>query len=217
MKAIPSQFFISESIGHVSALTLLPDGDLKAIVVLAHGAGAGMTHPFMEKLSQKLHSHSIATVRYNFPYIEKKKKMPDVPAVAEKTVGNVLAQITEKYQNVPIFLAGKSFGGRMSSQFASKNNVNAKGIIFYGFPLHAPGKADIQRAEHLKNVKVPLLFLQGTKDALANLQLIEKVCKELPSSTLVTFAGADHSFKIKGKEAIDDLADSTVQWIDKIV
>ena len=174
MKAIPSQFFISESIGHVSALTLLPDGDLKAIMVLAHGAGAGMTHPFMEKLSQKLFSYSIATIRYNFPYMEKKKKMPDVPAVAEKTVGSVLAQITEKYRTVPVFLAGKSFGGRMSSQFASKNDVNAKGIIFYGFPLHAPGKADIQRAGHLKNIKVPLLFLQGTKDALADLQLLKR-------------------------------------------
>ena len=216
MKASPSIFFISDTIGNVSALTLLPEGEMKAVLVLAHGAGAGMAHPFMEKLSQKLLSHFIGTVRYNFPYMEKKKKMPDVPAVAEKTVGRMLAQTAEKYTQIPIFLAGKSFGGRMSSQFASKNDVSASGIIFYGFPLHAPGKEGVQRAEHLKDIKIPMLFLQGTNDALAKLPLIESVCKQLTSSTLVVFDGADHSFKIKGKEAIDELADATVRWIDNV-
>lgn len=143
--------------------------------------------------------------------------MPDVPAVAEKTVGSMLVQVLDMYPSVPVFLAGKSFGGRMSSQFASKNDIDARGIIFYGFPLHAPGKADRQRGEHLKTVKVPMLFLQGTNDALANLDLIMKVCSELPDATLLTFEGADHSFKIKGKEAIDDLADATVRWINKFV
>lgn len=187
------------------------------MLVLAHGAGAGIAHPFMEKLSQGLFAHSIGTIRYNFPYMEKKKKMPDVPAVAEKTVAQMLADVSEEYQGIPIFLAGKSFGGRMSSQFISKNDVNVQGIIFYGFPLHSPGKADIQRAEHLKAIKVPMLFLQGTNDALANLQLIESVCKGLPLSTLVTFTGADHSFKIKGKEAIDELVNATAQWVDKTI
>jgi uncharacterized protein len=214
MDATSSRLLISASIGHVSTLTLLPK-TAKAVIVLAHGAGAGITHPFMETLAQKLFAHSVATVRYNFPYMEKKKKMPDVPAVAEKTVGSVLAFTSEKYNGVPVFLAGKSFGGRMSSQFASKNASSAKGIIFYGFPLHAPGKADIQRANHLNDVKVPMLFLQGTNDALASLPLIEKVCNGLEYATLVTFSGADHSFKIKGKEAIDDLVNATIQWIDK--
>lgn len=214
MKATPSSLLVSDKIGSVSTLTLFPEENAKAMIVLAHGAGAGITHPFMEKLSQKLFTLSIGTIRYNFPYMEKKKKMPDVPAVAEKTVGSVLAQVATKYEGVPIFLAGKSFGGRMSSQFVSKSDVNAKGIIFYGFPLHAPGRADIQRAEHLKAIKIPMLFLQGANDALANLQLIENVCRELPSSTLITFAGADHSFKIKGNEAIDELANATAQWID---
>ncbi len=216
MKASKSTFFISDTIGNVSALTLLPENEMKAIIVLAHGAGAGMVHAFMEKLSQKLLSHSIGTVRYNFPYIEKKKKMPDVPAVAEKTVGQMLSQTIEKYPRVPVFLAGKSFGGRMSSQFASKNAISAKGIIFYGFPLHAPGKDGIERAEHLKNVKIPMLFLQGANDALAKLPLIKNVSSNLPLSTLVVFEGGDHSFKIKGKEAIDDLADATVRWIDNL-
>ena len=216
MKATPSRFLISENIGHVSALSLLP-AEVKAIIVLAHGAGAGMTHPFMEKLSQNLLAYSIGTVRYNFPYIEKKKKIPDVPAVAEKTVGSMLAQVIEKHKGVPVFLGGKSFGGRMSSQFISKNRTDVRGIIFYGFPLHAPGKAGTQRAEHLAHIKVPMLFLQGTNDALANLQLMTEVCGELPSSTLVTFDGADHSFKIKGKEAIMELAKASAEWIEKIL
>ena len=216
MKATPSRFLISESIGDVSALSLIP-ADVKAIIVLAHGAGAGMTHPFMEKLSQNLLAYSIGTIRYNFPYIEKKKKIPDVPAVAEKTVGSMLAQVLEIHEGIPVFLGGKSFGGRMSSQFISKNKTDVRGIIFYGFPLHAPGKAGVQRAEHLANIKVSMLFLQGTNDALANLQLMNEVCSKLPSSTLVTFDGADHSFKIKGKEAIEELAKASAEWIKKIL
>ena len=217
MKAVPSRFLISDSIGYVSALSLLPADNVKAIIVLAHGAGAGITHPFMEKLSQNLLSYSIGTIRYNFPYMEKKKKMPDVPAVAEKTVGTMLTQVAENHKGIPVFLAGKSFGGRMSSQFISKNRTNVKGIIFYGFPLHAPGKAGIQRAEHLTNIQVPMLFLQGTNDALANLELMKEVCDKLPTSTLVTFDGADHSFKIKGKEAIEELAKSSAEWVEKIL
>ena len=216
MKASSSHLIISETIGLVSTLSLWPES-VKAVIALAHGAGAGMSHPFMEKLAQKLFLQSIATLRYNFPYIEKKKKMPDVPAVAEKTVGAVLAHLKKNYADVPVFLAGKSFGGRMSSQFASKNDTSASGIIFYGFPLHAPGKPDTQRAEHLKKVKMPMLFLQGTNDALANLPLMESVCKDLPLATLVKFSGADHSFKTKGKEAIDELVEATRQWIDKTV
>jgi predicted alpha/beta-hydrolase family hydrolase len=215
MKATSSQVVISESIGPVSTLTLSPTTAIAAIA-LAHGAGAGMTHPFMETLAQKLFERSIATVRYNFPYMEKKKKMPDVPAVAEKAVGSVLKHAVEKYAELPVFLAGKSFGGRMSSQFASKGDVKASGIIFYGFPLHAPGKPGNERAAHLKNVKVPMLFLQGTNDTLATLPLIEDVCQALPMATLATFAGADHSFKIKGKEIIDQLVVATVQWIEII-
>ena len=217
MKATQSRFLISDTIGYVSALSLLPADTIKAIIILAHGAGAGMTHPFMEKLSQHLLTYSIGTIRYNFPFIEKKKKMPDVPAVAEKTVSRVLDQVSENHQGVPIFLGGKSFGGRMSSQFISKNETDVRGIIFYGFPLNAPGKDGVQRAEHLSNIKVPMLFLQGTNDALANLDLMKQVCGQLSFSTLVTFEGADHSFKIKGKEAIEELSKASAEWIEKIL
>jgi uncharacterized protein len=216
MKSKLSHLTVSESIGKISLLTLKPT-ETKSILVLAHGAGAGMTHTFMENLASQLGELSIATVRYNFPYMEKQSKRPDVPAVAEKTVGAVLANTQEIFSGTPIFLGGKSFGGRMSSQFFSKQKpAGVMGLVFYGFPLHAPGKSDVQRADHLKSINIPMLFLQGTRDALASLPLIEKVCRELPSATLVKFEGADHSFKIKKSDAMHDLVVNTSQWMEKL-
>jgi predicted alpha/beta-hydrolase family hydrolase len=207
---------ISDSIGEVSYLVNAPQHQ-KAVVVLAHGAGAGMTHRFMETLSIELAGLGIGTVRYNFPYIEKGKKRPDMPAVAEKTVGVVSDHVQKLFPGVPLFLGGKSFGGRMSSQYISKkNSEKIKGIVFYGFPLHAPGAPSMDRAEHLKNVHIPMLFLQGTKDTLADLSLIEKVCSELPTATLVKFEGADHSFKVKKSELIQPLASNTAKWIENV-
>ena len=206
---------VSESVGKVSLLTLMPK-ETKSIIVLAHGAGAGMTHAFMENLAVGLGELSIGTVRYNFPYMEKRSGRPDIPAVAEKTVGAVLANTQEVFSGIPIFLGGKSFGGRMSSQFvANKNPSGVNGIVFYGFPLHAPGKPGSERAAHLKSINIPMLFLQGTRDALASLPLIEKVCEELPSATLVEFEGADHSFKIKKGDALNDLILNTSKWMEK--
>ena len=217
MKSTSSKILVSKTIGSVSSLTLKPQ-NAKAVIALAHGAGAGMKHPFMERLAMQLCGLSVATVRYNFPYMENKKKMPDVPAVAEKTVAEVFANVLEIFSGTPVFLAGKSFGGRMSSQFVSNNNPpDLQGIIFYGFPLHAPGKPDAQRAEHLKAIASPMLFLQGTNDALANISLIEKVSSSLPGATLVKFEGANHSFKVKSKELIDELAVNTCQWIERIL
>ena len=215
MKSTSSSISVSDTIGKVSLLTLKPK-TTKAIIVLAHGAGAPMTHKFMEDLAAALAEHNIATIRYNFPYMEKKSNRPDVPAVAEKTVGAVLHYALEKFPDVPVFLGGKSFGGRMSTQYISKNPVDIGGIILYGFPLHAPGKAGDDRAEHLKAVKVPMLFLQGTKDALATMSLMEKVCANLRTATLVKFEGADHSFKAKKEVLIKELAASTDQWIEKL-
>jgi predicted alpha/beta-hydrolase family hydrolase len=215
MKSTPSTISISDSIGKVSLLTLKPRSP-KAMIVLAHGAGAPMTHKFMEDLAVELASHEIGTIRYNFPYMEKKSKRPDVPAVAEKTVGGVLRHALDKFPDIPVFLGGKSFGGRMSSQYISKNSSEIAGIIFYGFPLHAPGKAGDERAEHLKAIKVPMLFLQGTNDALATISLMEKVCAGLRSATLVKFEGADHSFRAKKVVLIKELAASTAQWIESL-
>lgn len=205
---------ISDGIGQVSYIINTPP-TFKALIILAHGAGAGMTHRFMEELSHELEKLSIASLRYNFPYMEKRAKRPDMPAVAEKTVGVVSAYAQQLFPGVLTFLAGKSFGGRMSSQYASKKSPEGiAGIIFYGFPLHAAGSPSIDRAEHLKAISIPLLFLQGTRDALAQLSLIEKVCAELPNAKLVKYEGADHSFKVKKTELTAELASSTSSWIE---
>ncbi len=211
-----SRVFISETIGYVSIITIEPSKP-QAVMILAHGAGAGMEHRFMENLAAALAEQSIASVRFNFPFVEKGSRRPDVPAVAEKTVEVILSHVQKTFSETPIFLSGKSFGGRMSSQYFSKKHPSGiAGIIFYGFPLHPAGQPGIQRADHLKSIAIPMLFLQGTRDALAELTLIESVCKGLPSATLIKFDGADHSFKIKKNEITDELATHTIQWMREV-
>ncbi len=205
---------VSESIGEVSAEVIEADHP-KAVMTLAHGAGAGMKHPFMIALAKELAANAITTLRFNFPFTENKKGRPDVPAVAHKTIEAALNKAHELFPKLPVFGSGKSFGGRMSSQYLSANSPDfVKGIAFFGFPLHAPGKPGMERAEHLKSIRVPMLFLQGTRDTLAEWDLIEKVSKGLPLATLIKIEGADHSFK-KGKEnLIPFLAASVKNFID---
>ena len=187
-------------------------------MTLAHGAGAGMNHLFMVALANALAEVDIATLRFNFPFVEHKKGRPDVPAVAYKTIEAAIHNVRELFPVLPVFASGKSFGGRMSSQYLSANHNNdVKGIIFYGFPLHAPGKPSIDRGEHLKEVKVPMLFLQGSRDALADYSLIESVCSSLPNATLVKIDGADHSFKACKQNTMPLLVSATNDWIDKII
>lgn len=207
---------ISENTGSVSAALLEPP-TMKALVVLAHGAGAGMNHPFMTELSEALTTKKIGTLRYNFPFMENGKKRPDVPAVATKTVEMVLTKAHELFPKIKILGAGKSFGGRMTSQCLSKTHLDfVKGIIFYGFPLHPAGVPAAERGDHLKTVQVPMLFLQGTRDALAELSLIKQVTARLKKSSLELFDGADHSFKSGKREFIPELANATHEWIDKL-
>ncbi|MBL7833271.1 MAG: dienelactone hydrolase family protein [Cyclobacteriaceae bacterium] len=207
---------ISETIGTVSAALLEPP-NMKALIVLAHGAGAGMNHIFMTDLSEALAARNIGTLRYNFPYMENGKKRPDVPAVATKTAEMVLAKAHELFPKAKIFGAGKSFGGRMTSQYLSKNHpAYVNGLLFYGFPLHAAGDPGVDRADHLKTVAVPMLFLQGSRDALAELKLIKQVTKKLKTATLEIFEGADHSFKSGKKIFIPELADATQTWIESL-
>ena len=197
---------ISESIGTVSAIIRHPK-KMNAMMVLAHGAGAGMHHSFMESLAENLEAVSIGSLRFNFPFTENTKRRPDPPAVAEKTVAMVLQQANKRFPDMPIFAAGKSFGGRMSSHYLSKESpAFVKGIVFYGFPLHAPGQPGMTRAAHLENVRVPMLFLQGTRDTLADLTLIQQVCDNLPLAQLVKFENADHSFKSGKKVFVPELA-----------
>lgn len=190
---------VSSSIGKVSAELMEPKSP-KYIMAFAHGAGAGMKHPFMTSVSEELSKGGVATLRFNFPYMEAGKNRPDVPAVAHKTIEAAANKAHELRPGLPLFLSGKSFGGRMSSQYLSGPHADfIRGVVFFGFPLHAPGKPSVERADHLKTVKVPMLFLQGTRDDLAKWDLIETVCKPLPNATLVRLEGANHSFAVSGK------------------
>jgi uncharacterized protein len=207
---------VSAEIGKVSAISITPVKP-KSVLTLAHGAGAGMNHSFMETLALRLAEEGIATVRFNFPFTENKKGRPDSPAVAHQTIRAAIEKTKELFPKAPLFVSGKSFGGRMSSQYLSENHDEAvKGLIFYGFPLHQPGKPSVERAEHLKHVKVPMLFLQGTKDVLATVDLVEKVCKPLRKAKLVKIEGADHSFKAGKKDTMSLLVEATKEWVEKV-
>lgn len=207
---------VSESIGAVSTVIFEP-ASCKAMMTLAHGAGAGMNHTFMVRLAQALAELGIGTVRFNFPYMEQGKKRPDVPATAHKTIEQVIEYTSQHYPALPLYVSGKSFGGRMTSQLlAKKTFAPVKGIIFYGFPLHPAGDPSIERSEHLHDITIPMLFLQGTRDALAEWSLINKVTSSLRTAKLVSFEGADHSFKAKKIELIPELAEATHSFIQSL-
>ncbi|MEX1241787.1 MAG: alpha/beta family hydrolase, partial [Cyclobacteriaceae bacterium] len=166
---------VSDSLGLVSA-ELMADDSIDCLFVFAHGAGAGMNHPFMFKLSDALSALNTGTLRFNFPYMEKGGKRPDPPAIAEKTVNRAIEVAHNLLPGIPLLAGGKSFGGRMTSQALSRSPQPAvRGIVFVGFPLHAAGSPSTERAAHLTNIALPMLFLQGTRDALSDIYLIQKV------------------------------------------
>jgi predicted alpha/beta-hydrolase family hydrolase len=202
----------------VSAICMAPAKPV-CIMTLAHGAGAGMDHAFMATLAAALAEAGIATLRFNFPFAEQKKGRPDTPKVAHQTIEAAIDKALALYPAVPLFVSGKSFGGRMSSQYLALNQrKDIAGLIFYGFPLHPAGKPSVERAEHLKDVKVPMLFLQGTKDTLATWGLIETTCKSLKKATLIKLEGADHSFKAgKKNDTMPLLTAATKDWVEKII
>lgn len=207
---------ISDKLGSVSAEITEPK-KMKAIFTFAHGAGAPMNHPFMTTMSKELDKLGIGTMRFNFPYMENKKGRPDTPVVAHQAIEVAAAHLHKEYPKMPIFLSGKSFGGRMSSQYLAKSSPEfIRGIAFFGFPLHAAGQPSTDRAEHLNDIKVPLLFLQGTRDSLAQWDLIASVTGALPKATLVKFEGADHSFKAGKKNLLPELAQAVAEWVAKI-
>ena len=213
MKTKSLSLTVSDAIGKISAECFLP-AKAAAIITLAHGAGANMHHSFMVTLAEALADKNIATMRFNFPFTENKKGRPDSPAVAHATIEAAIIKAASF--DLPLFAAGKSFGGRMSSQYLSEHpNPTVKGLIFYGFPLHPAGKPGTERAEHLKKVKTPMLFLQGTKDALATWDLIEPVCASLKKANLIKIEGADHSFKAGKKDIMSILVDATDKWVNK--
>jgi uncharacterized protein len=208
---------VSPSAGIVSAKYIVPEKPV-CIFTLAHGAGAGMDHSFMETLAEALSKVGIATLRFNFPFAEHKKGRPDSPAIAHLTIEAAITKARALNPKLPLFVSGKSFGGRMSSQFlAAHPDSSVKGIIFYGFPLHPSGKPSTERADHLKALKIPMLFLQGSKDTLATWPLIKKVCESLPKATLVKLEGADHSFKAGKNDVMSLLVNETKKWVEKIL
>ena len=197
----------------------------RACYVLAHGAGAGMTHPFMAAVAAELAQRGIATLRYQFPYMERGSKRPDPPQVAHATVPAAVAAAAHAHPKLPLIAGGKSFGGRMTSQAqAAAPLEGVRGLAFLGFPLHPAGRPSQDRGKHLFDVKVPMLFLQGTRDTLAALDQLEPLCQALGRrATLKLFADADHSFHVpartgrKDAEVRGEMLDALAGWIDDLV
>jgi len=194
---------------HVSGLLLRPEG-ARFLYVLAHGAGAGMQHPFLATLSVLLAEERIATLRYQFPYMEARKRRPDPPRLLEATVRSAVAAGSKT--GLPMVAGGKSMGGRMTSSAAAKRRLpGVNGLAFLGFPLHPPGKPSTDRAQHLNDVDVPMLFLQGTRDAFASLELLRPVSERLEArAKLHVVEGGDHSFNVlkrSGREQSEVMAE----------
>jgi predicted alpha/beta-hydrolase family hydrolase len=188
-----------------------------ACLVLAHGAGAGMDHPFMAAVANDLAALDIATLRYQFPYMEKRRRKPDPPALCHATVAAAAASARKFLPNVPLFAGGKSFGGRMTSQAqAAKPLPGVRGIFFLGFPLHPPGEPAASRAQHLHKIRIPLLFLQGTRDAFAEPGLLHPLIEKLgDAATLTLFQDADHSFHVPARTGRSD-AEVRAQMVEAL-
>jgi uncharacterized protein len=209
--------------GEVSALLLQPE-KAKWLMVLGHGAGAGMHHPFMSSLAEELAGVGVATLRYQFPYMEERRKVPDKPALLTATVVAAVRAGAKAAPDLPLLAGGKSMGGRMSSQAAAEQPLEGvRGLVFFGFPLHPPKKPGTKRAEHLAQVNVPMLFLQGTRDELADLKLLKPICEKLGKrTTLHVIETADHSFHVLKKsgrndeEVLCELAETTAKWAENL-
>ncbi|MEW5974757.1 MAG: alpha/beta family hydrolase [Acidobacteriota bacterium] len=223
MDPVCKRFSVGEKGDVVSALYLSPKG-ARRLLVLGHGAGAGMRHPFLEKVSQELAQRGMATLRYQFPYMEHRLKRPDRQPVLLETVRKAVVCAAECLPGVPLLAGGKSMGGRMTSLAAADADLpGVMGIVFLGFPLHPAGKPSVERSEHLYRVPQPMLFLQGTRDKLADLSLLQPVCKSLgPRITLQVFEGADHSFHLPrstgnaGEAMHAQLAEAVAVWAETL-
>jgi uncharacterized protein len=209
---------------HVAGLVLSP-ADANACFVVAHGAGAGMQHPFMESFATDLAARRIATLRYQFPYMEKRSRRPDSPAICHATVRAAVAAAHTLLPNLPLIAGGKSFGGRMTSQAQAATPLSRVcGLAFLGFPLHPPKEPSEKRAEHLSNVDVPMLFLQGSRDEFAQSALLHPLIARLGGlATLVELPNADHSFHVPARGATNAaeikvmMLDAFESWTDAVV
>jgi predicted alpha/beta-hydrolase family hydrolase len=210
--------------GIVSGLLQKPPR-ARACYIFAHGAGAGMTHSFMAAVATGLFDRDITTLRYQFPYMQKGSKRPDSPSVAHTAVRAAVAEASRQCPDLPLFAGGKSFGGRMTSQAQALNPLpEVRGLAFFGFPLHPPGKPSEDRAEHLFDIKIPMLFLQGGRDKLAELPLLERLTSALGKrASLRVFEYADHSFHVPARSGTNDrdvmrvMLDDAAAWMLRLV
>jgi len=220
----PATITVGDGGPRVSGLLMRPPG-ARWLYVLAHGAGAGMRHPFLEAIAQRLAERDIATLRYQFPYMEQRARRLDPPALAAAAVRAAVMEAARAAPGVPLVAGGKSFGGRMTSTAQASEPLPAvRGLVFLGFPLHPPGRLGNERAEHLARVQVPMLFLQGTRDDFADLKLLRPVVKRLGTrATLHLVDGGDHSFRVlkrTGRTDVDvmgELVGAIVEWMGGIM
>ncbi len=221
----PQQVSIAVDEGRrVSGLLQVPR-DARACYVLAHGAGAGMSHPFMAAVADGLAERDIATLRYQFPYMEEGARRPDAPKIAQATVRAAVGEALRLLPELDVVAGGKSFGGRMTSQAQAASPLSGvQGLVFLGFPLHPPGRPSDERAAHLFEIKVPMLFLQGTRDALAATKLTETLVQRLGErATLKLFQDADHSFHVPARSGRTDgdvraeMLDELSAWLETVM
>jgi predicted alpha/beta-hydrolase family hydrolase len=223
MTTRPASLAIALPSGATVSGLLQKPASAKACYVLAHGAGADMNHTFMASIAQGLAERGIASLRFNFPFMEQGSKRPDSPAVAHAAIRAAVAEAARHLPGVPLFAGGKSYGGRMSTQAqAAEPLPGVKGLVLVGFPLHPAGKPSTERAAHLAGVKLPMLFLQGTRDALADLDLVTQTTASLgKKATLHVVEGADHTFHVlvrSGRtdaQVRDELLDAMAAWMTK--
>jgi len=212
-------FVATERWGEVSALLRRPP-DAQCLLVLSHGAGAGIRHPFMETITELLARRGVATLRYQFPYMERGHRAPDRPVILVETVRAAVRHACGIADGLPVLAGGKSMGGRMTSLAASQEALDGvRGIVFFGFPLHPAGRPSSDRSVHLDEVTVPMLFLQGTRDRLAGLELLRPVCEKLgPRAALHVIEGGDHSFHVlkrsgrTDQDVLEEVARRVGEW-----
>jgi predicted alpha/beta-hydrolase family hydrolase len=218
------RFVATESFGEVSAVLLRPP-EARWLYVLGHGAGAGMRHPFMERVATELAAREVATLRYQFPYMEAGRRRPDYGPILVATVRSAVAAAARLEPELPLVAGGKSMGGRMTSTALSKEELpGVRGLVFLGFPLHPAGKPGTERGDHLFEVDLPMLFLQGDRDRLAELELLEPICRRLGGvASLRIIEGGDHSFQVlkrsgRTEDAVmAELADGVRDWCETVV
>lgn len=217
------EIYLSEKLGNITYV--IEDTPIsESVLILAHGAGAGMDHPFLTSLSQLICDAGVSVVRFNFPYMEKGRKAPGSgsPKDAIFCWDRIILEVNKMFHDKKIIISGKSYGGRMASHLLSVNHeLDVHGIIYFGFPLHAPGRDSKDRASHLDQIKVPQLFLQGTRDKLANIDMIREVISDLDNAQIMEIESGDHSFNVPKSIASKDvimkrLAHEAANWISGI-